>query len=67
MRTLSDNRYKLVLGGKEGGPELYDLVDDPSEKKNIAAKRGDIVSRMTKTLNAWQASCAVSVKGADYR
>ena len=67
MRTLSDNRYKLVLGGESGKPELYDLVDDPPETKNIAAGHPDIVNRMTKTLGEWHASCAASAGGADYQ
>ena len=66
-RTLSDNRYKLVFNGKGKSVELYDLVADPSESKNIAREHADIVDRMTKTLDAWQASCAASAKGEDYQ
>ena len=67
MRTLSDNRYKLVISGKKKGAELYDLVADPSESKNIADENKGIVDEMQEKLDAWRTSCAASAKGEDYR
>ena len=76
--SLSDNRYKLVHNTANRRPrsdngavptaawELYDLVADPGETKNIAEVRPDIVAKMKKTLLDWQASCAASAAGKDY-
>jgi arylsulfatase A-like enzyme len=77
----TDNRYKLVLsegrraakkGAKAGkadpagGPELFDLLADPKEEKNLAADHPEIVQRMTQQLHAWQRSVERSLSGADY-
>jgi len=58
---LRDRRFKLVhptgFGGEgfEGEPrfELYDLLDDPTERTDLAADHPDIVSRMRATYDAW--------------
>ena len=49
-----------------GGLQLYDLVDDPGEKNDIAAKHGDVVARMKAQLDRWQASVNRSLAGKDY-
>jgi arylsulfatase A-like enzyme len=76
--SLTDNRYKLVAnkGNKrhrsDNGDvpvqayELYDLMDDPSETRNISDKHPDIVTRMKETLEQWKASCQASEEGKDY-
>ncbi|MCG8586483.1 MAG: sulfatase-like hydrolase/transferase [Pirellulales bacterium] len=67
-RTLSDNRYKLVVTGKKKSrAELYDLVEDPSEKNDLADERPEIVKAMSETLAKWQKSCQASASGADYK
>ncbi len=45
---------------------MYDLIDDPSETKNIAEKHPDIVARMKATLKQWKTSCRASEEGKDY-
>ncbi len=45
--ALSD-RYKLV-----NGKELYDIVEDPAEKTDIAARQPDVVNRMRKGYEEW--------------
>jgi arylsulfatase A-like enzyme len=67
--ALSDNRYKLVVGGAKGKLEsvaLYDLVEDLGERKNLAAEKPEIVARMRPALEAWKASVERSATGADY-
>ncbi|HEY1110386.1 MAG TPA: sulfatase-like hydrolase/transferase [Opitutaceae bacterium] len=65
------NRYKLVTGtARRGGgaprTELFDLLSDPKETKDIAAQHPEIVQRMTAELHAWQRSVERSLSGADY-
>jgi arylsulfatase A-like enzyme len=67
----TDNRYKLLLGesrrDKRGQrTELFDLLADPKETKDIAAAHPDIVRRMTDELQGWQRSVERSLSGADY-
>jgi hypothetical protein len=69
----SDNRFKLLVRASSTGDragvvsELYDLLDDPREATDIAAKHPDIVRRMTDALRAWQRSVERSLTGSDYR
>ncbi len=68
-RSFVHNRYKLVIDGEQTGnetPELYDLVEDPAESKNIAASKPDLTQQMAKELRAWQESVLNSVTEADY-
>jgi len=44
--------YKLVKNRREGTSALYDVVKDPTEKTNIAAKHSDIVKELHAELNA---------------
>jgi arylsulfatase A-like enzyme len=55
-----DNRYKLI-GGK-----LYELADDPSESKNLAEDRPEVVARMKSAMETWQESVVKSYRGEDY-
>ncbi len=64
--ALSDNRYKIW--SKDGGKSfaLFDLIDDPGEKHDLAKEHPEITDRMITTLEAWQASCRASDAGEDY-
>ncbi|MDP6115320.1 MAG: sulfatase-like hydrolase/transferase [Planctomycetota bacterium] len=46
--------------------KLYDLLDDPSESKDIAAEHPEVYKSMAATLEAWVASCRQSSAGKDY-
>ena len=76
--TLVENRYKLVRsGGQQRGKRqqskskdanwlLFDLLEDPGEETDIASQHPDVVERMSKKVNEWQASCKRSSAGEDY-
>ena len=64
---LTDNRYKIYSKNRGKTYELYDLIDDPGEKNNIAKQHPDIVKSMKRALKAWRQSCKHSLKGKDYR
>ncbi len=80
MAAWTDNRYKLVLAarnaaksakntGRRAAPEavnLFDLIADPKEERNLAEQHPEIVQRMTAELHAWQRSVERSLSGADY-
>ncbi len=65
----TENRFKLVTGESRRGAkrtELFDLVADPKETKDIAAENPDVVKRMQTALETWQRSVERSLSGADY-
>jgi arylsulfatase A-like enzyme len=78
VATLTGDRYKLVhnpakkrLRSDNGDTpvsewELYDLIADPSETRNLASARPQVVLSMRRTLESWTASCQASAAGDDY-
>jgi len=46
--------WKLMQYFEDGVLELYDLKNDPSEKKNVAKKEADKTKALLKELQAWQ-------------
>jgi len=45
--------------------ELYDIVNDPTESKNIAADKPDVVRKMSQQLSAWRRSVARSIENIE--
>ncbi len=53
--AIRDGRWKLHLARRDKPlkkPELYDVVADPKESKNLAEKNADVVARLTKSARA---------------
>jgi hypothetical protein len=46
--------------------ELYDLIKDPGESKDLAAEKPEVVAKMKPVLEAWQDSVVKSLAGGDY-
>ena len=46
-------RYKLVHQRKVTGPQLFDLSNDPHERKNLAKNKPELVKTLTKELDQW--------------
>jgi len=46
-------RHRLV-----GGVELYDIVNDPSQEKDLATKQPELAATLRAAYDAWYASCA---------
>jgi len=59
--AIRRGRYKLIewfeksAYGEAGAFELYDLVDDPGEQKNLASSRPEVADKMYKELLHWRA------------
>ena len=51
--ALRQGKYKLVIPAKGATPELYNLEQDISEKKNIASQYPEIVAELKKQLSKW--------------
>lgn len=65
-RAWMDDRYKIVSENRGKQYELYDLIDDPYETRDLAAEHPDKVQAMAEQLTGWIASCKNSAKGNDY-
>ncbi|QVY67470.1 sulfatase-like hydrolase/transferase [Polaribacter sp. Q13] len=60
------NQYKLVSEDLGVTYELYDLLNDRSEKNNLIKSMPELAAKMEKELAAWFVSVNNSKKGNDY-
>jgi uncharacterized sulfatase len=51
-RWVRAGDWKLIVP-ERGGPELYDVKNDPAEERDRAAERPDDVARLRRQLDAW--------------
>jgi uncharacterized sulfatase len=47
------NRYKVVHSGGDGRPQLFDLIADPTETRNLAGNHPDVVAHLAAKLADW--------------
>ena len=69
-RAILDNRYKLVIHEKNNDvelKELFDMREDPGEKKNLINSKKEIAQKLEKQLLDWQKSVLESLMGKDYK
>ena len=60
------NQYKLIGNIKGGEFELYDLINDKSEKKDISKTHPELVNKLKSDLKIWEKSVENSNAGSDY-
>ncbi len=53
QRAILDGRFKLILSD-DGRRELYDLLDDPAEQRNLIDTRPDVAQRLSDALAHWE-------------
>jgi arylsulfatase A-like enzyme len=51
--ALRSGRYKLVLDLRTNRYELYDLIDDPRETRNLVGERPQVVERLEPRLKSF--------------
>ncbi|MEP3481769.1 MAG: sulfatase-like hydrolase/transferase [Fuerstiella sp.] len=61
-----DHEWKLVQPKPNGNWELYHLVDDFAEERNLISEKPAIAQRMKKQFEAWNKTIEQSIAGADY-
>lgn len=52
--AIRSGNYKLIYNYEDESVELYDVVNDIAEKKNIASANQKIVNQLRKKLQKWQ-------------
>lgn len=66
-QALTDNRFKLVKSAsKNGGYELFDLLEDPAEKNDLSASKPEVFAAMKARMAEYEESSRRSRDGADY-
>ena len=52
---IREGQWKLIHPTRKNGGELalYDIINDPSEKQNLATKHPDIVKKLSAKVEAW--------------
>jgi uncharacterized sulfatase len=48
-----DREWKLLLNEDGSGAQLYNILRDPAESINLAAKRPDVTQRLSEAARAW--------------
>jgi hypothetical protein len=62
-----DDRYKLLTDNLVGGKfELYDLLADSSESRDLSTEKPEVLTQMKAQLLAWDATMDASFAGKDY-
>jgi arylsulfatase A-like enzyme len=64
--VYSKGKYKLISYNNGKTFALYDIVKDPSEKKDVAAQFPEIVSGLRKEAQVWYDSVQESFNGKEY-
>ena len=55
--TQTHKLHTNIKDGRWNNVELFDLINDPYEEKNIAKDNPELVSQMKIALNSWIISC----------
>ena len=67
-RVILNNDYKLIISSSDASTrELFNLRDDPAERRNLAEREPAVVEALEKQLREWQHSTLNSLTGVDYR
>jgi arylsulfatase A-like enzyme len=66
-RALVADRFKLLTNNLNGGKfELYDLIADPKESRDLSTEQPELFARMKQQLLDWNAGMDASFAGKDY-
>lgn len=67
QRALVSDRYKLLTRNLQRGPfQLYDLLADPAESRDLSDEQSELLERMKRQLLDWNAGVDASFTGQDY-
>jgi arylsulfatase A-like enzyme len=54
--AVRDGRWKLLINADGSGAELYDVVSDPREEKNVVKENVEIAKRLSEAALKWRQS-----------
>jgi uncharacterized sulfatase len=56
--AVRDGQWKLLVKRDGSNVELFDIIADPTESKNVAGEHADVADRLKKQVIAWDKSIA---------
>lgn len=66
QRSYVGQRFKLYSSNAGKTWELYDLIDDPAETRDLANEQANFARSLRYGMDSWIASCKSSDQGRDY-
>ena len=67
QRALVSDRYKLLTRNLNREPfQLFDLLADPAESRELSGEQPEVLELMKRQLSDWNASVDASFAGRDY-
>lgn len=66
QQVIMDDQFKLYSGDEGKTYELYDLLNDHEEKKDISPENPEKVNDISLQLKKWLIYCEESNSGGDY-
>ncbi len=66
QQVWMNQQYKLYSADKGKNWELYDLLKDPAESRELSNDLPDVVNSLSQSLELWIKSCKSSDSGMDY-
>jgi uncharacterized sulfatase len=51
--AVRDGDWKLLVKRDGSRAELFDVIKDPNESKNLASEHPDVTKRLTAAVTAW--------------
>ncbi len=64
LLSLTDWPYKLIWSA-DGEPALYDLLEDPAERRDLSAERPEVAARLGGELDEWFAKRRPAPEGLE--
>ncbi|MGB2822842.1 MAG: sulfatase/phosphatase domain-containing protein, partial [Phycisphaerae bacterium] len=65
--AVRTQRFRLQVSGRgrrqPGKPQLFDMVADPAQKKDVSQQHPDVTARLTKAYQAWHADVSKGLEG----
>lgn len=61
---VREGRFKYVYNATRGSDELFDLVADPDEQRNVAEENPELVRRLRRRVAAWRHHAVEHLEGA---
>jgi arylsulfatase A-like enzyme len=63
--AIREGNWKLLVNPDGSRLELYDIVSDPMEINNVAARHSDISTRLSELVLGWQRTLPVGGRSKD--